>query len=242
MEVEGRTAIQAFAGIEMIWCPPGTFLMGSPAGEPERRDDEIQHEVTLTQGFWLGKYPVTQAQWEEVMGENPSDCKGDDLPVEYVSWDDCQEFLSKLNAQGEGEFRLPTESEWEYACRAGTATPFCFGNAITPEQVNYDGNSPYAGGAKGEYRGETTPVGHFPPNAWGLHDMHGNVFEWCQDWFGNYPTGAVTDPMNPESTTSRVLRGGSWNSKAKYCRSAYRRYRTPDRATGITGVRILRTP
>ena len=110
--------------------------MGSPAGEPERRNDETAHEVTLTQGFWLGTYPVTQAQWEGVMGENPSGFKEGNLPVEYVSWDDCQEFLSKLNTQGEGEFRLPTEAEWEYACRAGTTTPFSFGDTITPEQVN----------------------------------------------------------------------------------------------------------
>ncbi len=217
-----------FAGIEFIWCSPGAFMMGSPSTETDRSPDEIQHQVTLTRGFWMGKYEVTQAQWESVMGTNPSYFKGKDLPVEQVSWDDVQAFLTKLNQQGKGAFRLPTEAEWEYACRAGTTTAFCFGDA--PAQLGdyawYNQNS----------GGQTHPVGQKRPNAWGLYDMHGNVYEWCQDWFGDYPIGAVTDPPGSTSGSDRVNRGGGWNYSPGGCRSAIRYWNSPGYRSHLPGV------
>ena len=173
--------------------------MGSPKEEKERKDDEIQHKVTLTKGFYMGVYTVTQEQWQEVMGNNPSHFKGEkNLPVEHVSWDDCQEFIKKLREKDKKPYRLPTEAEWEYACRAGTTTPFHFGETISTDQANYNGNFTYGNGKKGVYREKTTPVGSFPANAWGLHDMHGNVWQWCQDWYGDYPQKDVVDPQGPE--------------------------------------------
>jgi formylglycine-generating enzyme required for sulfatase activity len=166
--------------MEFVLIPAGKFMMGSPKSEAGRSDSEdTQHGVTIAAPFYLGKYEVTQGEWKAVMGSNPSMFKGDDrLPVEGVSWDDCQEFITRLNAKKDGYvYRLPSEAEWEYACRAGTATAFSFGETITAEQVNYDGNYPYGNAPKGEYRGKTTRVGSFPPNAWGLYDMHGNVWE-----------------------------------------------------------------
>ena len=174
------------------WCPPGKFMMGSPADEPNRSNNESQHEVTLTRGFWMLETQVTQQMWESVMGANPSRFKGAKLPVEQVSWNDCQEFITKLNAElksgghkspvSNGEltpaalegykFSLPTEAQWEYACRAGTTTAYSFGNSLSAEQANFRGNV-----------GQTKDVGSYPANAWGLKDMHGNVWEWCQDWY-----------------------------------------------------------
>ena len=173
----------------MRWIEPGTFLMGSPEDEPERYDDEgPQHQVNISQGFWLFDTACTQALWQAVMGENPSWFEEADRPVENVGWNDCQEFLKRLNERLPGlDLNLPSEAQWEYACRAGTTTPFSFGANITPEQVNYDGNYPYAGGEKGWYRQETVPVASLPPNPWGLYEMHGNVWEWTQDhWHDNY--------------------------------------------------------
>ena len=196
------------------WIAPGTFLMGSPESEPERLSDEKQHEVTLTQGYWLADTVCTQALWAAVMGEknNPSHFKGDlNLPVETVSWADAQQFIDRLNHDYPDLFAcLSTEAQWEYACRAGTITPFSFGEQITPEQVNYHGHYPYAGGKKGQYRQETVAVKSLPPNPWGLYEMHGNVLEWCADWYGAYPEHAVIDPAGPENGAGRVLRGGSW--------------------------------
>ena len=146
-----------------------------------------------------GVYTVTQEQWQAVMGNNPSHFKGEkNLPVEKVSWDDCQEFIKKLREKDKKPYRLPTEAEWEYACRAGTTTPFHFGETISTDQANYNGNFTYGNGKKGVYRKKTTPVGSFPANAWGLHDMHGNVWQWCQDWYGDYPQKDVVDPQGPE--------------------------------------------
>ncbi|MCC6697178.1 MAG: formylglycine-generating enzyme family protein [Candidatus Hydrogenedentes bacterium] len=232
---------RTFAGMTFVWIPPGTFMMGSPAGEEGRNEDEQQHQVTLTQGFWLGKYEVNQAQWQGVMGKNPSNFKGSTLPVETVGWNDCHVFIRKLNQKGGGTFRLPTEAEWEYACRAGTTTPFHLGNTISVDQANYDGNYTYGNGSKGVYREKTVEVGSFAANAWGLHDMHGNVWEWCQDWYEDYPRGAVTDPTGPASGQYRVLRGGSWAYAPVRCRAAYRGHLTPvNRRSGL-GFRLLRT-
>ena len=197
--------------------------MGSPAYEPERSNNETQHPVTLSRGFWIAETPVTQALWEIFMGDNPSDFKGTELPVDSVSWDDAHRFISKLNGmKPELQLCLPTEAQWEYACRAGTTTPFYFGDNITTDQVNYDGNYPYNDGRKGEYREQTVGVKSLPPNAWGLYQMHGNVWEWCQDGYGDYLAEPVVDPQGVESGTYRVLRGGSWFNDGGYCRSADR--------------------
>ena len=227
------------ATMEMVWCPPGSFMMGSPTSENPRDNDETQHKVMLTKGFWMGKYEVTQRQWESVMGDNPSRFKGADRPVEQVSWNDCQEFIRKINASGEVMVSLPTEAQWEYACRAGTTTPFSFGSSLNGDKANCDGNYPYGTTAKGQYREATAPVGSYSPNAWGLYDMHGNVWEWCADWYGDYPTGSVTDPTGPASGSIRVLRGGGWFSHAHRCRSALRNRYVPGFRYGDLGFRLV---
>jgi formylglycine-generating enzyme required for sulfatase activity len=209
--------------LDLVQIPGGTFLMGSPESELDRYDDETLHEVTIAP-FLLGRYTITQAQWRLVAGLpqvnrelnlEPSYFKGDDRPVEQVSWEDAVEFCDRLSQHTNREYRLPSEAEWEYACRAGTTTPFHFGETIATDLANY----------KGTYRGETTSVGSFPANAFGLHDMHGNVWEWCEDhWHGNYD-GAPTDGsawLTEDKNTSRLLRGGSWNSNPDKCRSAFR--------------------
>lgn len=209
------------------WIVPGTFLMGSPESERERNNNEIQHLVTLTQGFWLADSACTQALWWVVMSENPAYFRySPDQPVEQVSWDDVQRFIEVLNVQQPDlQARLPTEAEWEYACRAGTTTPFSFGDTITPEQVNYDGD-------------RAIPVKSLPPNPWGLFEMHGNVWEWCADGYGDYPTAAVIDPLRSVTEYGCVLRGGSWNSNAKFTRSAYRDAIVPDVRDRINGFRL----
>lgn len=207
------------------WIEPGTFLMGSPNSEAERWDDEgPQHSVTLTKGYWLADTACTQALWQAVMGNNPSWFKDDvQSPVENVSWDDVQPFLRALEALLPGvEACLPTEAQWEYACRAGTTTAFSFGDQITSEQVNYDGDYPYAGGKESKYRGRTLPVKSLPINAWGLYEMHGNVNEWCADGLRIYDATQQQDPLGPIDSPQRALRGGSWLNDARDARSAYR--------------------
>jgi sulfatase modifying factor 1 len=226
------------------WIPPGEFLMGSPETEAEREsfgNDETQHPVCLTRGFWLADTACTQALWRAVLGEGPSGFEGGELPVENVSWEDVAErFLPALNDRIPGLApALPTEAQWEYACRAGTTTPFWFGDNISPEQVNYDGNYPYGGGAKGEYRKRTVEVKALPANDWGLYEMHGNVWEWCADWLGEYPREAVVDPEGPETGRGRVLRGGSWFNAGGSCRSADRIGHDPGNRGGI-GFRLSR--
>ena len=210
------------ATMEMIYVAPGSFMMGSPTSEDGHESDETQHRVTLTKGFWLGKYEVTQKQWQSVMGSNPSYSRGDDRPVETVSWEDCQKFIAKVDAEAwrqlGGGARLPTESEWEYACRAGTSGAYA---ARSLDALGwYSGNSVE----------KTHPVGQKQSNVWGFHDMHGNVWEWCSDWYGEYPPGNVTDPQGPASGADRVLRGGGWCLNARICRSA-------DRSGGRPGIR-----
>ena len=199
--VEEKEDIGKGIKLEMVLIPAGKFMMGSPTTEVGRNNNETQHEVKITQSYYLGKYEVTQEQWEEVMGGNPSFTKGAKLPVTMVSWEDCQEFIKKLNAKTNRSYRLPTEAEWEYACRAGTITAYSFGARITKS----NSNSKF-----GTSRGKAVIVGSFKANGFGLFDMHGNVWEWCEDWFGAYDSGPVTDPMGPAMGEFRVLRGGSF--------------------------------
>jgi len=214
--------------LEMVLIPAGKFMMGSPASEKGRDADETQHEVTLTKPFYMGKYEVTQEQWQAVMGDNPSArTKGAKFPVTNVSWEDCQDFIKKLNAKSNGGYRLPTEAEFEYSCRAGTTTAYSFGDSLTKADANIDGDS-------------TKAVGSYKPNAFGLYDMHGNVFEWCNDCYANYPAGAVIDPKGPATGKIRVLRGGSFG--LNLARSSSRNCFTPSvRGSGV-GFRLARTP
>ncbi|WP_413167688.1 formylglycine-generating enzyme family protein [Capilliphycus salinus ALCB114379] len=226
-------------GLDMVLIPGGTFLMGSPEDELESRDNERpQHEVTI-QPFFLGRYTVTQVQWRVVasypqvdreLNPDPSVFKGDNRPVENVNWEDVIEFCKRLSHKTGREYKLPSEAQWEYACRAGTRTPFHFGETITTDLANYDGTNDQSGlyskVRKGEYQEQTTDVGSFPPNNFGLHDMHGNVFEWCEDdWHDNYE-GAPIDGSawidEDRTNTDRVLRGGSWDTFSSICRSACR--------------------
>ncbi len=211
--------------LEMVSIPGGSFMMGSPESEEGRYEDESpQHQVSVPP-FFLGKYPVTQQQYETVMGNNPSRFKGANRPVEWVSWNDATEFCRQLSRKTGRQYRLPSEAQWEYTCRAGTTTPFYFGETITTDLANYNGNHTYGSGPKGIYREQTTDVGRFPPNAFGLYDMHGNVWEWCQDiWHDNY-SGAPTDGSAWESggdSSLRMLRGVSWYNLPRNCRCANR--------------------
>jgi len=210
-------------GMKFVWIPPGDFMMGSPQDEKKRAVNETQHKVTLTKGFYLGVHLVTQEQWQAVMGNNPSSFKDDkNLPVETVSWLDCQEFIKKLREKDKKRYRLPSEAEWEFACRAGTTTPFHFGETISSDQANYNGTNVYGIGKIGVAREKTTSVGSFSANGFGLHDMHGNLFQFCEDFYGVYPQADVTDPQGAKKGNSRVARGGSWSSHPAFCRSAFR--------------------
>jgi len=244
--IESLKPITNSLGMKFVYIPPGTFMMGSPSNEAGRYDNETQHKVTLTKGYHLGVTEVTQGQWKALMGSNPSNFKncGDDCPVEMIDWHDVQKFIRRLNElEKTDRYRLPTEAEWEYACRAGTETALYSGpisilgenNAPALDTVAwYSGNScvDYEGGSSNcslwpekQYsckRCGVHPVGLKKPNAWGLHDMLGNVLEWCEDWFGDYPEGEVTDPKATSGGSGRVIRGGCWNYKARQCRSAYR--------------------
>ncbi len=223
-------------------------MMGSPESEEDRLYTEgPQHIVTIASGFWMGKYEVTQEQYERVIGENPSCFKGPELPVELVNWYAAQAFCRELQGRLPGELagktaRLPTEAEWEYACRAGTTTPFHYGDSLDSSMANFNGNFPCGRGLEGEYRERTTPVGSFQPNAWGLYDMHGNVWEWCADGRGEYPSGSVTDPTGALSGKGRVVRGGSWGNRAGLCRSAYRSLDDPGFRSFYLGFRFLCGP
>jgi formylglycine-generating enzyme required for sulfatase activity len=224
----GKTLVVDLGGgvtMDLVLISPGTFTMGSDKG-----GDERAHQVTLTKPYYLGKTEVTQEQWQQIMGSNPSEFKDAKNPVENVSWDDCQEFVVKLRKKVPGQmFRLPTEAEWEYSCRAGTTGDHA-GNL--DDMAWHDGNSSQ----------KTHPVGGKKPNAWGLYDMHGNVWEWCADWFGDYPNGAVTDPTGPNTGSARVFRGGSWCFVGSYCRSAFRHRYAPDLRDRNVGFRVAAVP
>ncbi|MCR5162727.1 MAG: formylglycine-generating enzyme family protein [Thermoguttaceae bacterium] len=239
---DGETRlVKTVDGVEYVfcWCPPGSFLMGSPEREKERSSSEILHEVTLTRGFWMLQTPVTQKMWESVMGSNPSCFKGADRPVETVSWSDCLSFCEKLSGKIGMKISLPTEAQWEYACRAGTTTPFHFGSALDGLDANCDGSRPYGWSKEGLSLEETTQVKRHSPNAWGLCDMHGNVYEWCQDWSGDYPSEPAVDPAGPESGSRSVCRGGSWCSYAVDCRSASRSEFSEGSRIDCLGFRIV---
>jgi formylglycine-generating enzyme required for sulfatase activity len=242
----------------MVQIPGGTFLMGAAEGEEKADNDEFpQHSVTVPD-FFLGKYQVTQAQWcavatglpkiEHDLDPDPSGFKGDTHPVEKVNWYEAVEFCQRLSEAMGRDYRLPSEAEWEYACRAGTTTPFSFGEIITTDLVNYNSKYTYGQISKGDYREQTTPVGSFPANDFGLYDMHGNVREWCFDvWHENYE-GAPTDgsPWITGKEQNRLLRGGSWLNNPRLCRSAYRSRRTPEVRLNFVGFRVCcsvaRTP
>ena len=252
--------------------PAGTFQMGSREHEEGREGDETQHQVTLTKAFYLGVHEVTQGEYERVIGANPSwfskagggshDVKGevaDRFPVETVSWFDAVEFCNKLSQKdnlpeyyridgtsvtviGGSGYRLPTEAEWEYACRAGTISPFSFGDTLNGNEANVNGNDPYGTTTKGTNLQRTTAVGAYSGNVFGLHDMHGNMYEWCGDWYGTYFPGKEADPIGPTLGEHRVLRGGSWSGLATGARSAFRGYCTPVLRSRFNGFRVSRTP
>src|SRR5215210_7180576 len=246
------------AGISIRWCPPGSFLMGSPPDEPERRSDEDQVEVTLTKGFWMGKYEVTQGQWKNVIGKLPGELteaggEGDDLPVYNVNYAEAETFCRKLTELGRTsgdlpigwEFRLPTEAQWEYACRAGTTTATAFGNKISNKQANFQGK-PYNGAEAGPSPKRATEVGSYRPNAWGIHDMHGNVVEWCRDWYHTKLPGGkdpdlslIKGTKNGDGTFSRSRRGSAWVDDGWVCRCAFRQRFEPERRYDHIGFRVV---
>lgn len=246
---------------ELVLIKGGTFTMGSPAGEAWRKKDETQHRVML-RDFYIGRHEVTQEQYKELMGSEPGMFKGSNLPVENVTWFEAAQYCNALSKKegltpayavsGSGDtmtatwdrnangYRLPTEAEWEYAARAGTGGPFNTGGNITPDQANYYSTYPYEDGPRGLYRERTVPVGSFQPNAWGLYDMHGNVWEWCWDRYGAYPSEEQTCPAGPSEGAFRVNRGGGWNDFAKHIRSAYRAAHSPVNKTFNIGFRLAR--
>jgi len=248
----GERLVLKIEGVEYAfrWCPVGTFTMGSPSDELGRFERETQHRVTLSRGFWMLETEVAQEMWESVMGNNPSNFKGAKLPVEYVSWDDCQKFIEQLNSHLAGtpgapagyKFSLPTEAQWEYACRAGTTTALNSGKDLTDEGfacANLDELGWYGWFDRRDEKEMTThAVGQKKPNAWGLYDMHGNVWEWCSDWYGDYPSGVVTDPTGTNKASIRVLRGGCWCDHAGFCRSAIRNGHAPSARYFFYGVRL----
>jgi formylglycine-generating enzyme required for sulfatase activity len=254
---ESKSFIVPDLDLELIWVEPGKFEMGSPYEEKGRDEDETPHWVTLTAGYYLGKYEVTQAQWNRVMGDNPSSYDGVNLPVESVSWEDIASFCDKLTEfeRKAGRlplgmtFQLPTEAQWEYACRAGTMSRFALGDELTAKDAHFGLT----------VNGDTMEVGKFPANAWGFHGMHGNVEEWCADWYGDYETGSIKDPTGPASGSDRVIRGSSFRGSsdgsssgsssntdalmASYARSANRDRYEPGRSNFALGFRLsLRPP
>ncbi len=264
-----ETITNAF-GMEFVLIRPGKFWMGSTdeevreAFENNRKynpsaqldwytPEQPRREVEITKPFWLGKFQITQKQWKDAVTglrkmdrdlyASPSHFKGDNLPVEQVSWNDCAEMINRLNVSGEGfVYDFPTEAEWEFACRAGTTTPYWFGETITPDEVNFNGNYPFGSTSLGLHSGKTIPVGSLrKPNSWGLHDMHGNVWEWCRDWFGQnfYQNGPAQNPEGPKQGKYRVLRGGSWLNVAAGCRSADRNWAESGYHHGSVGFRCV---
>ncbi len=237
-------------GVKLCWCPPGKFMMGSPRTEPERRPGEDQVEVTLTKGFWMGKFEATQGQWKTVMGKLPGPLtaelpEGDDFPVGNVNFAEAEAFCRKLTELShqsgklpkDWEFRLPTEAQWEYACRAGTTTATAFGDKLSSKQANFKGK-PYNGAEPGPSLNRAAPVGRYPANRWGLHDMHGNIFEWCRDWYHSKLPGGIDPDLYLAEARSRVRRGGCWADEGWPCRSAFRLRFEPERRYDHIGFRV----
>jgi uncharacterized protein (TIGR02996 family) len=251
-------------GMRLALIPPGRFRMGSPAGEKERSGDEAAHEVEITRPFYLGVFPVTQAQWQRVLGNNPSSfcATGDgkdqvagldtsDFPVEQVSWEEAQAFLERLTALPQEKekgwkYRLPSEAEWECSCRGGasSSTAFHFGGSLSSTQANFNGDYPYGGAEKGPYLGRPCPVGSYRPNAFGLYDLHGQVWEWCSDWFAGdyYGKSPEHDPLGPSDGSFRVIRGGRWGGLGQGCRAAVRGRYAPSYRYGGLGFRVAAVP
>jgi formylglycine-generating enzyme required for sulfatase activity len=235
-------------GIEFVLIPSGTFTMGSPPDESHRGTSEVRHQVTISRPFYMQTTEVTLGQWHSIMGRRlllPR--KGsDNMPATRVSWFDCMKFIKQLNKLGQGKYRLPTEAEWEYAARAGTSTAYSWGGTIDCERAMYGNNSLKEDECQLYFKSIGLPLDHpapvksFIPNPWGLYDMHGNIWEWCMDWFGNYEKNSVTDPKGPESGTMRIRRGGSWFKYGYSCRSANRSYGHPATRYRTTGFRLVR--
>lgn len=244
------------------WIPPGSFRMGSSKKEQKEAaanalkfdhegvdylDEQNRHKVKISRGFWMQESPISQGMWKSVMGNNPSLSLGSErLPVERVSWNECQTFIEKLNGFGICpdcfEFSLPTEAEWEYACRARTTTPYWFGRSLNGDKANCDGLCPFGTDRQGPYLGKSTEPGAYPANRWGLYDMHGNVSEWVRDWFGIYPKAKVVDPSGPKRGFCRVFRGGSYGNLPVGCRAAWRGTGTPDSHDCTVGARLALRP
>jgi formylglycine-generating enzyme required for sulfatase activity len=239
-----RTYRDPVAGMDFVLIPAGEYTMGAPSSDRNRRPDETAHRVVIPRAFHMATTEVTQAQWQRVMGTNPSTFRavGPDAPVEQVTWDEVQEFLRRLSSRANARFRLPTEAEWEYACRAGTTTPYAFGEEISTNDANYDGRYPLPAQQPGSFRGKTTRVASFKPNAWGLFDMHGNVWEWCADEYCEYPVVPVTNPRNSCGSKYKVIRGGSWYFGADSARSALRYTHEPQLRGFSIGFRVVREP
>lgn len=269
--VRGVPALPPFppfaAPANMVWIAPGTFVMGSPTNEPTRYSDETQHTVTLSKGFCMRKYKMTQVEYRDLVGNNPSYFQTEDYnhdpippdpirPVEMVSWTDATNYCAQLTARERSAgrlpagyvYRLPTEAEWEFACRAGTNTPFHYGNELRSGMASFcgyyeyppcDSSTLYCYNPMGIPLYSTTSVGSYSPNAWGLYDMHGDVWEWCQDWYGAYPGGSVTEPQGPTTGSNRVVRGGYWFTYAFNCRSARRYYYNPTSRSFSVGFRVV---
>jgi formylglycine-generating enzyme required for sulfatase activity len=214
--------------LEMVLVPKGKFLMGSPELEEGRSEYEVQRRIILTKDFFVGKYAVTQEQWQILMGNNPSKNKGVNFPVTNVSWDDCKVFLKKLKAKTGKNYRLLTEAEWEYSCRSGTITPYFFGENVTQNKANFD-------------LGNIVAVGSYKPNSFGLYDMHGNIWEWCEDWFAVYDIDDNVDPINTSEGDQRVLRGGSFYGYVAMLRSSSRGLSPQASQSEFAGFRLART-
>lgn len=251
---------RVIGGVRFCWCPPGRFVMGSPRGEPERRPGEDQVEVALSKGYWMAKFETTQGEWKRAMGPLPGPTtaelpEGDEYPVGNVNYPEVEAYCLKLSdlAHASGglptdwEFRLPTEAQWEHACRAGTTTATSFGDSLSSKQANFRGE-PYHGAAPGPSLGMAAKVGSYPPNPWGLHDMHGNIFEWCRDWYHVRMPGGIdpdlyaakdTATKSEHGEVSRARRGGCWSDEGWPCRSAFRLRFEPERRYDHIGFRIV---
>lgn len=230
LAVETTVDLGRGVNLAMILIPQGKFIMGSPLSEPGHKDDELQHQVVFSRPYFVGKYEVTQEQWEAVMGDNPSQTKGAKLPVTNISWNDCQNFISKLNAKTESNYRLPTEAEWEFACRSGAKSAYSVGDKITKNDANYE-----------NVKAGVKPVGSYKPNPFGLYDMHGNVWEFCSDWYGAYAAGKSIDPMGVNNGRDHVLRGGSYFVDGLLLRSSTRDLVAPDFHNVVIGLRLAKT-